>query len=137
MRGAWSRSVVFVPVCPEVELGLGVPRPPIRLAKRGGRIRLERVVDGADLTVPMRRFSQARCADLKETGLDGFILKKNSPSCGVRGVPVFGGARKTGRGFFADALVRMNPGLPVVEEADLETAESRAAFLLRVKNRHA
>src|SRR5881296_3235775 len=74
--------VEWVPVCPEVELGLGVPRPPIRLEGDARAPRLVVAATGEDLTARMRRFAEARLEALARLDLDGYVLKRASPSCG-------------------------------------------------------
>jgi uncharacterized protein YbgA (DUF1722 family)/uncharacterized protein YbbK (DUF523 family) len=86
--------VNFVPVCPEVEIGLGVPRSPIRLEESSGEIHLVQPNTGLDVTEPMQEFSKTFLAGLGH--VDGFILKGRSPSCGIgtiqgKGVGIFGG----------------------------------------------
>ena len=141
-RDAWiadglGRLVEFVPVCPEVEAGLGVPRPPIRLVDAGGgAVRLVEPASGRDLTARMRRFAERRVRALADEDLCGFVLKARSPSCGparveVRG-PRGGRPRLAGRGLFAEALLRRHPLLPVEEEGGLADPARRAHFLLRV-----
>ncbi len=128
-----ARRVTFVPVCPEFELGLGVPREPIRL-ERGGR--LVGVESRTDHTAAMRRFAEARVAALGALGLSGYILKSKSPSCGLRRVPVHGRPGRPGRGAFASVLLERMPDLPVVDEARLADPRVRARFLRLVFARH-
>jgi len=124
--------VQWVPVCPEVEAGLGVPRPPIQLAGDARAPRLVVAATGEDLTVPMRRFAQARLNELARLDLDGYVLKAASPSCGPGGVPVHGAAGGTGAGLFAQALATRFPDLPVADERGLADPAERARFLERV-----
>jgi uncharacterized protein YbbK (DUF523 family) len=74
----------WVPFCPELEIGLGVPRPPIQLVKNRAGLRLVEPVSGKVLTERMERFAERRLRELKELDVDGFILKSRSPSCGLR-----------------------------------------------------
>src|SRR5213594_299566 len=83
-----ARFVEWVPVCPEVELGLGVPREPIRLTGQAGAPRLVGESSGRDFTRAMLAFAGARVAGLEIRRLSGFVLKKGSPSCGMERVPV-------------------------------------------------
>src|SRR5690606_4696456 len=78
-----GRFVEWVPVCPELELGMGVPREPIRLVARGAGIRLVSVSGGVDWTARMRAFAQRRVRALARLGLCGYVLKARSPSCGL------------------------------------------------------
>jgi uncharacterized protein YbbK (DUF523 family) len=123
--------VEWVPVCPEVELGLGVPRPPIRLigAPRAPRLVVEGT--GEDLTARMTGYAEDRVAALSRLGLDGYVLKSRSPSCGLRGVPIDGRSGRGGRGLFAAALGRRLPGRPIEEESRLADPFVRQRFLAR------
>jgi len=131
---ALGADVEWVPVCPEVELGLGVPRPPIVLVGSPSSLRLVEPESGRDLTGPMRRLARARVRQLAQLGLDGFVLKSRSPSCGTRGVPVSArdGRRRRGRGLFAAELVRGARGLVIEEESRLADRRVRARFVARV-----
>ncbi|MCK6481384.1 MAG: DUF523 and DUF1722 domain-containing protein [Planctomycetes bacterium] len=127
----------FVPVCPEVELGLGVPRPTIRLEQDGaGGLRLVEPSSRADLTDRMARYAERRTKALSREDLDGFVLKKNSPSCGMERVKVWTAkgmpARRDGRGLFAGALLAGMPLLPVEEEGRLGDARLRDNFVERL-----
>src|SRR2546426_1155246 len=131
---ALGADVEWVPVCPEVELGLGVPRPPIVLVGFPSSLRLIEPESGPDLTGPMRRLAPARARQPARPGLDGFVLKSRSPSCGLRGVPVGArdGRRRRGRGLFAAELVRGARGLVIEEESRLADRRVRARFVARV-----
>lgn len=130
-----SRFVTYVPVCPEVELGLGTPREPIRLERRGGSVRLLGVRSGEDRTEAMESFADARTKALEAEDLAGYILKKDSPSCGMGRVKVFGragGPTKDGAGLFAAALMERFPLLPVEEEGRLNDPVLRRSFVVRL-----
>ena len=127
--------VEWVPVCPEVELGMGVPRPPIRIERRAGELRLVEPGSGADYTHAMSRFAARRVRELTALGLCGYVLKSDSPSCGMERVRVWrasGRPVRSGRGFFAAALLARMPALPVEEEGRLADAVRRERFALRV-----
>jgi uncharacterized protein YbbK (DUF523 family)/uncharacterized protein YbgA (DUF1722 family) len=131
-----ARFVELVPVCPEVELGLGVPRETLRLEYRGNDIRIIGNSTATDHTIAMREYAERRLAALAELNLCGYILKQNSPSCGLK-VPILGGGGPfQGRGLFAAALLRRWPLLPVEEETRLQDIPSRKNFLERVFARH-
>lgn len=171
--GALARWFAFVAVCPEVEIGLGVPRPPIRLEttrarKRngaarkgdGGAIRLVCPSTGEDLTRRMAAFASRRVAALRREGIDGFILKSGSPSCGMarvkvhratagtresrvarpssscearpRGEGAAGRPRREGVGRFARELAERWPTLPVEDEERLRDPAIRRSFLTRI-----
>jgi uncharacterized protein YbbK (DUF523 family) len=128
--------VTWVAVCPEVEIGLGTPREPIRLV--GGDACTPRLVaqrSGADLTRRMERFAAAKARELDALGLDGYVLKRASPSCGLFDVPVHdeaGGRPHAGRGVYAAALARRLPALPMEEEGRLCDAAIRESFVERI-----
>jgi uncharacterized protein YbbK (DUF523 family)/uncharacterized protein YbgA (DUF1722 family) len=126
-----GRRVEWVPVCPEVELGLGIPREPIRLEGDPERPRLVAVQSRRDHTEAMNRLARARVGQLARENLAGYVLKKDSPSCGMEGVRVHGGGRR-GTGLFARALMKQLPLLPVEDEGRLRDATVRESFLEQV-----
>jgi uncharacterized protein YbgA (DUF1722 family)/uncharacterized protein YbbK (DUF523 family) len=131
----FGRFVEFVPVCPEVEIGLGVPRETLRLVRAGGETRLVGNKSGADQTATMRRYADSRTGALAHDDLSGYVLKKDSPSCGMERVRVYGGngiPARDGRGLYADALMRRYPNLPIEEEGRLNDARLRENFIERV-----
>jgi uncharacterized protein YbgA (DUF1722 family)/uncharacterized protein YbbK (DUF523 family) len=134
-----GRFVEWVPVCPEVELGMGVPRPSIRLERRGAGVRLVEPRSGADHTRAMRAFARRRLAGLQSLALSGYVLKKDSPSCGMERVKLWepgGGARRAGVGLFAQALLEAAPELPVEEEGRLHDPRLRENWIERVFAHH-
>lgn len=134
-----ARFVEFVPVCPEVESGMPIPRPTVRLVREGDEIRLREVQSGSDHTDSMRAFSQRRVESLRAAGLCGYILKKDSPSCGAMRVKVYSEAgmpRRDGMGMFAEALARAFPNLPIEEEGRLNDAPLRENFIERIFAHH-
>jgi uncharacterized protein YbbK (DUF523 family)/uncharacterized protein YbgA (DUF1722 family) len=127
--------VEFVPVCPEVEVGMGVPRPTVRLVLRGEDVAMVDPASGTDWTAAMRRLSRRRVAELADEDLDGFILKSRSPTCGMERVKVYRedtSPLMSGRGLFADELMGRNPHLPVEEEGRLNDPVLRENFVERV-----
>lgn len=125
----------WVPVCPEMEIGLGTPRESLRLVSIEGVPRLIAPRSGADHTVAMNRWAAQRLAELQALDLCGFILKKDSPSCGMERVRLYtpqGTAQRTGRGIFAAALIERFPLLPVEEEGRLHDIAIRENFIERV-----
>jgi uncharacterized protein YbgA (DUF1722 family)/uncharacterized protein YbbK (DUF523 family) len=130
-----GRYVEWVPVCPEVELGLGTPRETLRLVRIGEDVRMVMPKTGQDYTDHMRTFADRRVRELEKEELCGYILKKDSPSCGMERVRVFdahGVPAKSGRGLFADALLRCFPNLPVEEEGRLSDPRLHENFIERV-----
>ncbi len=130
-----GRFVEWVAVCPEVEIGLGVPREPIRLEGDPTAPRLVAANSRKDLTRAMTRFARARAAELARLDLVGYVFKKDSPSCGLERVRVHGDggrSRRRGTGLFARAVMARLPLLPVEEEGRLRDASLRASFVARV-----
>lgn len=126
--------VEYVPVCPEVEVGMGVPRPTVRLVREGETIRMIDPKNEVDWTSSMNRLSRSRASDLAGEDLSGFVLKKDSPTCGVFRVRIYTdtGVERNGRGLFADALIRRMPHLPIEEEGRLNDARIRENFVERI-----
>jgi uncharacterized protein YbgA (DUF1722 family)/uncharacterized protein YbbK (DUF523 family) len=135
-----GRYVDWVDVCPEVEIGLGTPRPSMRLVRIGqgepSDVRLVTPESGADHTEAMRTWAARRVEELARLDLDGYVLKKDSPSCGMERVKLYpeeGGApTKEARGLFAEALLLRLPHLPVEEEGRLNDPPLRENFIARV-----
>ncbi len=130
-----GRFVTWVPVCPEVEIGLGTPREPIRLEGDPAAPRLVGTKTGVDLTRRMTDYARRRVAALAELGLSGYVLKRASPSCGMERVKVYSPAGmpdRRGRGLFASTLVAALPLLPVEEEGRLGDPRLRESFITRV-----
>jgi uncharacterized protein YbbK (DUF523 family) len=127
--------VEWVPVCPEVEMGMPVPREPVRLERRGGRIRMIGVDTRTDHTEAMETWALGRVARLAPLGLSAFVLKANSPSCGVATVPLVepaGTPLGSTSGLFAAALAAAFPDLAIEDEVRLADPAVRAAFVARV-----
>lgn len=127
--------VEWVPVCPEVECGFGTPRESMRLVSHGRDVRLLTTRSGVDLTARMATYSAERSAQLEREQLSGYVLKKDSPSCGLERVKVYtpqGGPTRTGRGIFATHLTERFPHLPVEEEGRLSDPRLRDNFVERV-----
>ncbi len=124
----------LVPVCPEVEVGLGTPREPINLTATTSGIRLLGVRSREDLTDRMAEFASGRVAQLCSLQLSGYILKKDSPSCGMERVKIWHNdmPRREGRGVFAAALIEQCPLLPIEEEGRLNDPVLRENFFERV-----
>jgi uncharacterized protein YbbK (DUF523 family) len=130
-----AAHVKWVPVCPEVELGLGIPREAIRLIGDPAAPRLVQEESGVDLGDRMRHYAARRAEELAALDLDGYVLKRASPSCGLFRVKVYrhnGVPSADGRGLFAAALVERLPALPVEEEGRLSDPAPRENFIERV-----
>jgi len=118
-------------VCPEVEAGLSVPRPPVQLTGNIDHPRMSGRADpGLDVTEIMQAYCNSRPTDLDQ--LSGFVFKNRSPSCGLNSTPVFVDGdciTETSRGLFARALVSTFPELPVIEESELEVMDKYKRFI--------
>jgi uncharacterized protein YbgA (DUF1722 family)/uncharacterized protein YbbK (DUF523 family) len=126
--------VEWVPVCPEVELGLGTPRETLRLVRSEKGVRMITTRTGIDHTDGMNAWADRRLDELAGEDLCGYVLKKDSPSCGMERVKVFGAAgmpERQGRGLFAAALLERFPCLPVEEEGRLSDPRLRENFIER------
>ena len=136
LTGTLAGFVEFVAVCPEVDIGLGIPRESLRLVRNdSGAVRLVANKSGADLTDTMSAYAERRAAALEREDLSGYVLKKDSPSCGMERVRIYGHAgmpARDGRGLFAEALIRRLPNLPVEEEGRLNDPNLRENFIERV-----
>ncbi len=131
--------VTYVPVCPEMAIGLGVPREAIRLIRDGGAVRLVGTRSGGDHTEAMRSFARRAAADLATRDLDGYVFKSKSPSCGLFRVKVHdvnGVPSGNGRGLYAEEIVAALPDLPVEEEGRLNDPPLREAFIERLFAHH-
>ena len=130
-----GKYVEWVPVCPEVEVGMGTPREPLELVRVGETTRMVTTGTGIDYTERMNEWAKARVEMLARENLDGYVLKSKSPSCGVWRVKVAGAdgsAVTDGRGLFASVLLERFPRLPVEEEGRLADPAIRADFMDRV-----
>ena len=130
-----GRFVTFVSVCPEMEIGLGTPRETMRLQEDPGGLRLVAPKSGKDHTEAMAAWARKKVEALAKANLCGYILKKDSPSCGMERVRVYSGKgmpEKSGRGLFAQVLLERFPLLPVEEEGRLNDPWLRENFLERV-----
>ncbi len=137
IRDTLATYVTFVRVCPELEVGMGVPRETVRLVQvdpdRPPRVRGTR--SDTDWTDRMEAWADTRLASLQGMGLRGFLLKRSSPSCGLFRMKVYlenGMPHHAGQGLFARRLCEAFPNLPMEEEGRLGDARLRENFLTRV-----
>jgi uncharacterized protein YbgA (DUF1722 family)/uncharacterized protein YbbK (DUF523 family) len=131
----FGRFVEFVPICPEMEIGLGVPRESLRLERHDDGVRLIANKSRLDHTDKMESYARRRAAGLAHESLSGYVLKKNSPSCGMERVRIYNEAgmpSRDGRGVFAEALIRQWPNMPIEEEGRLNDPHLRENFIERV-----
>jgi uncharacterized protein YbbK (DUF523 family) len=125
----------WVPVCPEMEIGLGAPREPVRLVGDPHAPRMLSISGAHEYTREMADYARRRVQELAALDLAGYVLKGASPSCGLRDVPVWedaGDASRPGQGLFAAALAAAWPALPIAEEGDLAEPAGREEFVARV-----
>ncbi|MGF1773340.1 2-thiouracil desulfurase family protein [Vibrio wakamikoensis] len=125
----------FVSVCPEVGMGLPVPRPTIRLMSNEERIALVDTKDASnDHTDGMMHFTREKVAELKDTEMCGYIVCAKSPSCGMERVKVYtrGHARTDGVGLYTEHLMKKMPWLPVEEDGRLNDPVLKENFVARV-----
>jgi uncharacterized protein YbgA (DUF1722 family)/uncharacterized protein YbbK (DUF523 family) len=130
-----GRYFEWVPVCPEVEVGMGTPRPPIRLVRGADGVRLVETTGDRDWTRAMESYARKRVRALAALDLCGYVLKSKSPSCGMERVKVWsakGMPENDGVGSFAAELRRRLPTLPVEEEGRLHDARLRENWIERV-----
>jgi len=130
-----GRFFDFVPVCPESECGLGIPREAMRLVGDAGNPRLITNKSRIDHTDKMLSWAAKRLNALEKEDLCGFVFKKDSPSSGLHRVKVYndkGQPVKNGRGFFAAAFTARFPKIPVEEEGRLNDPVLRENFIERV-----
>jgi uncharacterized protein YbgA (DUF1722 family)/uncharacterized protein YbbK (DUF523 family) len=137
LTDVFGAHVEWVPSCPEVEAGFGTPRETMNLVRNDrGEIRLRTTKTLQDVTAQLQSAVDRRVSALAKADLSGYVLKKDSPSCGMERVKVYGrpGAspERSGRGLFAAALMARLPDLPVEEEGRLADPRLRENFIERV-----
>ena len=125
----------WMPVCPEVECGLPVPREAMHLVGDPENPRLVTIRTKVDHSARMKTWAKKKVAELKKAGLCGFVFKSRSPSSGMRGVKIYteeGISNTTGPGLFAKAFMQTFPLLPVEDEGRLHDPGLRENFIERV-----
>ncbi len=127
-----KKYVDYELVCPEMEIGLGVPRPKIIIVKENDKKRLYQSETERDLTSNIKEF----IADFikRVSNIDGFLLKSKSPSCGITSANYYQDNKIVGRtdGFFAEGIKNSFPELPAEHEGRLKNPELREHFLIRI-----
>jgi len=139
LRDTVGRSVQWVPVCPEVECGLPVPREPMVLVDTPHGPVLVTQGSGIDCTLLLKEWASRRLGELEELSLCGFVFKSRSPSCGLN-IEVYdmnGSPAGTGRGIFARAFTEKFPSVPVVEDETLHDPGQRKEFFESALNHYA
>jgi uncharacterized protein YbbK (DUF523 family) len=135
LRDELEPFVELRPICPELEIGLGVPRDPVRLVRRDDGPHMIQPSTGRDLTVAMNAFSAGFLDSLDE--VDGFILKSSSPSCAIHNGKLFhsdaeGAGHDSGPGLFAARVLERFPATAVEDERRLDDERLRHHFLTRL-----
>lgn len=129
-----AQDFELIPVCPEADAGLAIPRPPVQLVGDPKRPRALGVENGSlDVTVVLESFANKRVAEL--AGICGFICKARSPSCGFGTTPIHdpaGEISAMASGIFIRTLRQRYPLLPLIDEEGIENLELRQQFLRRV-----
>ncbi len=123
----------FHPFCPEVAIGLGIPREPIRLVMQDKTIRCVGTKnEKLDVTAQLQNIADDQVK--WQSTISGYILKKNSPSCGMERVKVYSGSKpdRNGTGIYAKKLMDNFPNLPIEEEGRLNDSVLRENFIQRV-----
>ncbi len=129
-----GKAVELMPLCPEREMGLGVPRPAMRLRGGAGKARLETINTAQDLT-ELAEATAARLVAALPVDLDAFVLMQKSPSCGLEKVKIYDKNEipsSLGQGFFAARLQKERPDLTLIESGRLTDPEQREAFVMRL-----
>jgi uncharacterized protein YbgA (DUF1722 family)/uncharacterized protein YbbK (DUF523 family) len=135
LTDVFGRCVEWVPICPEVEAGLGTPREAMRLVGDPQNPRLVTIKSGIDHTHALETMTTNRIEKLKKLDLSGYVFKKGSPSCGIERVRLYtehGVPRRDGVGLFARAFMKQFPLIPVEEEGRLCDPTLRENFIERV-----
>jgi uncharacterized protein YbgA (DUF1722 family)/uncharacterized protein YbbK (DUF523 family) len=136
IRDTLGQYFQWVPVCPEVEAGLGVPRPTLRFENIDGEARIIQAGTAVDVTEVLKTFSEKRVRELKKLNLFGYLLKSKSPSCGKGGIRIYAGYGirpvTTGIGVFARELAAALPNLPIEDEGRLSDPGLRENWVNRV-----
>jgi uncharacterized protein YbbK (DUF523 family)/uncharacterized protein YbgA (DUF1722 family) len=130
-----EQYVDYITVCPEVAIGLGIPRDPIRVVNMSGEKRLIQPKTHEDITEKMNSFTTTFISSLP--AVDGFIFKSKSPTIGLRGIKIYAGVEhapviERGSGFFAEQIMHAYPGYPMEEDDRLRNETIRHSFLVQL-----
>lgn len=134
LRDALGEIAEWVPVCPEVEAGLTVPREPMQLYGDPASPRLVTIETKTDRTDDLVLLIEKKLPQLERQGIRGFVFKARSPSCGVHDTPLYSTSgeiigKRTG--LFTEAAIRRFPAMPVEDEERLRDPAVRDAFIAR------
>ncbi|SCA56560.1 conserved hypothetical protein [Candidatus Terasakiella magnetica] len=136
LRTTVAEYASFFPTCPEVAIGMGIPRETVRLEyDENENVRMRAPKSGEDYTETMNAYAKDWSDQLDQLDLDGFVFTKNSPSCGVFRVKIYKNdqpAERRGTGLFAKAIMDKFPELPVEEDGRLSDPVLRESFITRI-----
>ncbi|BCS87736.1 YbgA family protein [Pseudodesulfovibrio sediminis] len=130
-----AKYVEFIPLCPEIACGMGIPREKLRQVECADTIRLIGYESGDDLTETMTQWADRVLPGLDDEELCGFVVKPESPSCGVKRAKIYsttGAPPKRGMGFFTTMLTQHAPLLPIVNSEQLHNPLLRENFIRRI-----
>ncbi len=129
---ALKEHIHYLDLCPEVEIGLGVPRKRLIVVDENSQKKLFQPETGRDFTAIIEEYSKKTVSSLCD--IDGFILKAKSPSCGVLSTKLYRGEAVIGKtsGFFAETVRAYFPYLPIEDEGRLRDSSIRTHFLIRI-----
>lgn len=140
IKDTLSQFFTWTPICPEVDVGMGVPRETVSLYDDPNNPKMLGNKSGVDWTAKMNAYATKRTKELGDFDLCGYIFKSKSPSCGFERVPVYlepgSSSIRRGRGMFADALIKRFPLIPVEDEGRLNDPKIRENFIVRVFSYH-
>jgi uncharacterized protein YbbK (DUF523 family) len=134
LKDSLGKYVEYVPVCPEVECGLGVPRKSMRLEGEPDSLRLIITETRQDVTKRMVNWAQKRVIQLEKEDIRGFIFKSDSPSCGIKKVKIYNEKNMpvdAGVGIFAQIFMKHFPSLPVQDEENIHDSGLRGNFIVK------
>lgn len=130
-----GKFVLWIPICPEVEAGLPVPREPMQLEGDPESPRLMTIETRKDKTKVLEKCIHHKMKELIKSDICAFIFKSGSPSCGIRDIRIYNpktGKVKKGRGIFADAFIKTFPHIPVEDDKKLQEPQMIEKFLLKI-----
>ena len=129
-----AREYNLISLCPEMAIGMGVPRAPIHLVDHGNSIEVEGVTDASrNMTAPLQKYAMDVIHHYPD--ICGYIFKKNSPSCGIHHVKVLnvdGEYERRGQGIYASSIMKALPLLPVIDEEECLNKKTMDTFLDKV-----
>ena len=133
-------DVRWIPICPEVEAGMGVPREKIHLELHHQHLKLMSIDTRQDWSAVMDEQASVWIAKLQQQNVSGYIFKSKSPSCGIKDVPIWQEGRSepvaAGRGRFVQRVTQQWPELPLVDEMALQDETGRQRFMQQVREYH-